>query len=255
MALFLKRINEAVRRQHWDAIFIEFVIVVLGVMIGNMVANWNAERLEAKAGDTLILQALPVVELTAKNAGEMIAYYDVVHAYGERATRAWADPALLDDEQFVVSAYQASQIIILFETSSVFGTAIGADAIRNIDDKDLRWAMLGKLSTTADGMTMKDVDGPYREHVRNLIPLAIQEAIRAKCGDQTDGYMVRLPKTCGLDLPASQFAQTAAGLRAHPELVGELAWQMSLVANIQATARNSKQRDLELIRLIKQHLH
>lgn len=109
---FLKRIGAAVRAQHWGAICIEFVIVVLGVMVGTMVANWNSDRPEANG-------------------------------------------------------------------------------------------------------------------------------------------LLELPKACDLELPASAFAGTAAALRAHPDLPGQLGWQLSLVNNFRATARAQRDADLRLIGLMR----
>jgi DNA-binding transcriptional regulator of glucitol operon len=40
----LRRVVEHLKHQHWTAILIYLVIVVLGVFIGIQVSNWNAER-------------------------------------------------------------------------------------------------------------------------------------------------------------------------------------------------------------------
>lgn len=42
--MILSRIIEHVRRQHWTAVFLDFIIVVMGVFIGIQVSNWNAAR-------------------------------------------------------------------------------------------------------------------------------------------------------------------------------------------------------------------
>ena len=42
----LKRLGQALRRQDWATIAIEFVLLVLGVFLGIQVANWNESRLE-----------------------------------------------------------------------------------------------------------------------------------------------------------------------------------------------------------------
>ncbi|MEZ5982764.1 MAG: DUF6090 family protein [Parvularculaceae bacterium] len=36
------------KKQHWTAVFLDFVIVVLGVFIGIQVSNWNASRIERR---------------------------------------------------------------------------------------------------------------------------------------------------------------------------------------------------------------
>ncbi len=42
--MLLRRITKHVQNQNWFAVFIDFLIVVVGVFIGIQVANWNGER-------------------------------------------------------------------------------------------------------------------------------------------------------------------------------------------------------------------
>ncbi|NVJ65942.1 MAG: hypothetical protein HWE16_05585 [Gammaproteobacteria bacterium] len=42
--MLLRRITQHIKNQNWFAVFIDFVIVVVGVFIGIQVANWNEER-------------------------------------------------------------------------------------------------------------------------------------------------------------------------------------------------------------------
>ena len=42
--MILRRVIEHTRKQEWTAIFIDLVIVVVGVFIGIQVSNWNIER-------------------------------------------------------------------------------------------------------------------------------------------------------------------------------------------------------------------
>jgi len=44
--MLLRRITKHVTDQNWFAVFIDFLIVVVGVFIGIQVANWNEERIE-----------------------------------------------------------------------------------------------------------------------------------------------------------------------------------------------------------------
>ena len=42
----LRRVTEHVKAQNWFAVWLDFVIVVVGVFIGIQVANWNAARVD-----------------------------------------------------------------------------------------------------------------------------------------------------------------------------------------------------------------
>jgi hypothetical protein len=48
--LILRSVLRHVRDQNWFAVFLDFLIVVVGVFIGIQVANWNDERREAALG-------------------------------------------------------------------------------------------------------------------------------------------------------------------------------------------------------------
>ena len=52
--MILARITHAIRRQNWFAVALEFLIVILGVVIGFQVTAWNALRLENTRTSVLI---------------------------------------------------------------------------------------------------------------------------------------------------------------------------------------------------------
>lgn len=47
--MILRRLVTHLKDQHWTGVFIELLIVVLGVFLGMQVSNWNAERAERSA--------------------------------------------------------------------------------------------------------------------------------------------------------------------------------------------------------------
>ena len=48
--MILRSVMKHVHDQNWFAVFLDFVIVVVGVFIGIQVANWNEARREDSAG-------------------------------------------------------------------------------------------------------------------------------------------------------------------------------------------------------------
>lgn len=51
--MLLRRITNHVRDQNWFAVFIDFLIVVVGVFIGIQVANWNSDITEQARGESI----------------------------------------------------------------------------------------------------------------------------------------------------------------------------------------------------------
>ena len=67
--MILQRLSLSIRKQDWFTVFVETMIVVLGVFIGLQVNNWNAER-QRQASERDYLERLhrDVVELTQRRA-------------------------------------------------------------------------------------------------------------------------------------------------------------------------------------------
>jgi len=100
----------------------------------------------------------------------------------------------------------------------------------------LRRNLTTVLTADYEPVGFNAVATPYREHVRQLIPDAVQDRIRKVCGDRNvtrpgSQYLVVLPPTCPLKLDPAEAAKIATVLRAHPELVPELNWHLAAVAN------------------------
>jgi hypothetical protein len=229
--MILRRLSANLRAQNWTAIVVEFVLVIIGVFLGILAANWNLERVERR--ETASLLSVLDAEL-----GEMLidldsmdAYYAVSGRYARRALAGWRGDAAVSDNEFVIAAYQASQINGVGTNSSVWADIFGADNLRNIDDLPLRQNLRNLMAYDYDLVDLSAAMSRYREEVRKVIPDALQDAIRERCGDvqKPNGTLV-LPATCDLVLPAGEAAQTAAALRARRDLVGELNWHEALVA-------------------------
>ena len=67
--MILRSVTRHVRDQNWFAVGIDFLIVVIGVVIGIQVANWNAERMERS-------QEVGYVQRLAEDLRQDIETYD-----------------------------------------------------------------------------------------------------------------------------------------------------------------------------------
>ena len=229
--MILRRLSHNLRNQNWTAIAIEFVLVVLGVFFGILAANWNLERVERRETGKLLSQLETELGEMVVDLDSMDTYYGVSGRYATRALAGWRGDPTVSDSEFVIAAYQASQINGVGTNSSVWAEIFGADNLRNIDDLPLRRNLRSLMTFDYDLVDLTAAMSRYREEVRKVIPDAQQRAIRGSCGDiqKPDGTLV-LPATCDLALPAAEAARTAAALRARPELVGELNWHRAGIA-------------------------
>ena len=230
--MIYKRFAANLRAQNWFAIGIELGIVVLGVFIGTWVANWNQERAEKRDIAKLLDQMRPQLEETQRIGASQRLYYAATRRYAETALAGWARNPKVSDSDFVIAAYQASQIVGNVTVGQNIALALGGDQVRKIDDVGLRNAAMRVILFDYQPISVAAMLTRYREDVRQIIPDSIQQRVRDECGDQrsANGFLV-LPPTCAMMLPPAEAAASAAELRAHPELVRELRFHLAQVAS------------------------
>jgi hypothetical protein len=251
--MILGRVSAGLRRQDWMAIGIEFLIVLLGVFIGTQVSNWNEERVEKRETQRLVVELGPALQSFLDFFDSARSYYATTRAYSDTAFAGWRGDPRVSDDQFVIAAYQASQIYTFGINGSSWATIFGSDQLRNIDNPQLRRS-LAFLMTYDYAQLEAALATRYREDVRQTIPEDIQDAIREKCGDrEIPGVLggLELPQTCHLTLPEGRFAAAAAALRAHGDLVGELRWHRAVVASYLANLQPIEEQSHEVLRLVQ----
>lgn len=232
--MIFRRIATQLHAQNWSTVAIELAIVIAGVFIGVEAANWNQQRQE-RNHTTLMLSQVQV-ELTqfTKFLDGVDAYYATTGRYADRADAGWNGDPLVSDEEFVIAAYQASQVTAVDNNSTVLAQIFGAQDLQNIEDLDIRRSLSRVMTFDYGTVSLASVASKYREEVRKVIPNHIQSAIRKRCGDRRlsgPDSAFGLSSNCDLDLPNAEAAAIAADLRSRSELQGELRWHRAAVAN------------------------
>ena len=251
--MIFKRFAANLRAQNWFAIGIEFAIVVAGVFVGTQVSNWNAERLERADTARLIAQLQPELRAQVDFYDTAKAYYATTRRFAEVALAGWTNDPKVSDSDFVVAAYQASQIQGIGTNSSTWANIFGAERLRSIDNPIIRRDLSFLMYSDNSSIGINAVDTPYRRNVRRVLPIAVQDVVRTKCGDYTPDNrpnVVLLPPTCPLHLPAEQAAASARALRAHPELIDDLQWHVAAEAAFLANLKVFEDTTHKLLREI-----
>jgi hypothetical protein len=248
--MIFKRAIAKLRAQDWTAIAIELAIVILGVFIGTQVSNWNAERLDRRQTQIMLTRLKPELRnILAIYAGAR-AYYGVTSPYSKIAFAGWRRDPAVSDQDFVIAAYQASQIYSNSTNNATWATIFGADRLRTIDDPGIRTDLSYLMYADTTPISTLSMNTRYRENVRRIIPVEIQEAIRDRCGDRRppdNPQLFYLPTRCDVQIPPEAAAKAAAKLRSHPELEEDLQWHVAAVASYLAnmTAFETRTKTLE----------
>ncbi len=229
--MILRRLSQSIKQQNWTAIWIEFVLLVAGVFLGIQVSNWNTARVDQKRADELLVRLINDMHSEKLNIEAIRDYYATTAAYAKTALREFEKPGSVNPETFVISAYQASQWQDVSSSRSTFEEIVATGAISLIHDAEARDLLIGYYEydlTKSISITSRP---RYREMIRGVMPYAIQEAIKATCGDQTK-FVYRatyssLPKQCDIDVPAQEIERAAKLLLAEPGFEQALRYQLS----------------------------
>lgn len=224
------------KKLDWKHLLTELFVVVLGVFLGMQVSNWNDERRDAARVERLLEELRPQIEVQLEVIDYLDVYYENTLAYGDDALAGFASDASVSDRDFVIGAYQASQVQGNGLNVEIWAAIFGGDMVLEIDDPSLRLALANVLASQNNNLDWRMLDTRYREHVRRVIPDDIQRIIRTECTDieveseRTQTTLYALPAECEIDLPDERFAAAARLLRAAPDLTEELLEHRSDVA-------------------------
>jgi hypothetical protein len=93
--MVLRRVTEHLSKQHWTAVFLDFVVVVVGVFLGIQAANWNEsrkERAEERRFYAQILDDLRVDQQSLKWSQKRADTFDVAAEDTLRALLPFVQP-------------------------------------------------------------------------------------------------------------------------------------------------------------------
>ena len=251
--MILRRVIDHFRKQEWTAIFIDFVIVVLGVFIGIQVSNWNAARVDSKRADDYLSRLRDDLMNDVDELDARRDYWRNVSAYGEAAV-AYAEQGVLAEGskwKTVLAFYQASQLWRFAVTDVTFLELTSAGELGLIRNERLRTA-LAKYYNDVDvrrRVGVYQLVPPYRDMVRGATPLAVARYILDRCSSQ--GALDQSFVECDAAVDEETAGAILAGYLVRPGLIDELRyWVTSLdliidSASIDATSARALAGDIE----------
>src|SRR6476659_2656522 len=106
----IRRIREHVAGHNWFAVAIDLAIVVVGVFLGTQVSNWNQARIDRERAASYRERLVDELMFNGRQFRQQIAYYETAKRHGLAALTALEHGRESGGEEFVVDAYQATQI-------------------------------------------------------------------------------------------------------------------------------------------------
>jgi hypothetical protein len=187
--MLLRRIIGHFRQQEWTAIAIDFVIVVLGVVIGIQVANWNESRVLRERERALLQQLLVDLESDRATGEFGVEAADRIDDAAEALLAALEDVpqvATISDADLMRSLLHAGYAYLPQGNRATYEEMISTGALGRMRDLDLKRA-LGDYYRWASGgrqwdVLLRDEQFAYLASIRGLLTREQSAWARASFG-------------------------------------------------------------------------
>ena len=224
--MILRRLSQSLKEQNWTAIVIEFILLVSGVFLGIQVANWNSDRVDNARAKAYLMRINADLGADLVNYHDRLRFWGDVSNYGVKglAYAETSDAKSATQWQLLLAYFQSSQVAEFYTTDSTFEELKSAGELGLIKDTRFRDSLAQYYSL---GFNPLLTERPrYREHVRGMIPLEIQNYIWNNCySTSTDSIQKMLPCQSPIDEQAA--AEIVNSIRKDKTLMSELRYWMS----------------------------
>lgn len=245
--MILSRVIEHVKAQNWTAVALDFVIVVMGVFVGLQVQEWNTARSDRARGRHYLERINADLETDINNADDKIAFWKEVSALGEEGL-AFAEIGAIEGRSnwdLLLAFFQASQVSEYVATTTTYDEMRSVGELGLIRDIELR-RLISQYYTNAFQRAVTEYPA-YREHVRGVIPTAIQSYIWTTCYNSDPDNNQQLI-ACASPVAEARAGEIVKAIAANEALMAELRYWIStmqvasLIADdrIEEASRNRK---------------
>lgn len=246
--MLIRRLRDDAARQNWLGVGLDLLILILGVFLGMQVSNWNAARLDENKGQVYRARLAADLEANLKDLQNREVYYTVTRDHAQAALDALDQPVSANPGQFLIDAYQASQIAPRKLRRFTYDEVISTGNVEILGDAKLRNRLTNYYTDAATMEVTFDNVPAYREHLRLVMPARAQRAIRDQCKevvqlDEDGASTSTLTRDCVIAFKPGQALADASAVRAIPSLRSDLT---RLIAD--------KDVKLELLRSLRDHL-
>lgn len=237
--MLLRSLSENLKTQNWAAVFIELLVVTVGVFIGIQVSNWNENRLTMERANVLTQRLYTDISTAGRQIRRFYHYHEDVLANAERTLQILLGEQDASKSDLLVSAYRASQYSLVTTRRSNYEELVATGGINLITDKELQEAAIEYFNSKMLEYARKSgIESKYRSLLRETIPVAVNRKIRLACGDDArpENYTIKYPQPgdlmgfeCSPDLTQLEIDTAVAALRENESIIPALRLRIAIM--------------------------
>lgn len=246
--MFFRSIKRHLEEQNWTAIWIDFLIVVVGVFMGVQVDRWYQDRKDLAAGEVYLQRIANDLATDVESINDRVDFWKGVSNYGDQAIRYFETEDLANDSswQTLLAFYQASQLWRFGSTDTTYLEMRSSGNLDLIQNHALRNEIVNYYVSAARLAPELFRHSPeYRETIRGLIETDVQDYIWENCyrSENYDQWLL----DCDAPISEEKSLEILKSIKKHPEILGQLRfWNRNLKVTADVVG-STKLKALKLI--------
>ena len=234
--MLLRRITKHVTDQNWFAVFIDFLIVVVGVFIGIQVSNWNAAQADKLLAQEYLQRLHSDLTSDQRSASTRAEFNASVVSYGAKAL-AFSESGAGEQQvnwETVLAYFQASQVWHLSLSNATYVEMSNSGDLSLIRNQELRKSLADYYVTSPvinASFIVKHVPA-YRETIRSLTPSSVTQHVWTHCFE-AQGYYYQKLLPCDSPITENQAKDILDIFLAEPEIKPQLRSWMSTLKTLE----------------------
>lgn len=242
--MILRSVTQHVKNQNWFAVWLDFLIVVVGVFVGIQVSNWDQARKDnALAADYVQRIELDIKDQITQLDG-VIDYYSIAYQHAQSAQSAYQQTDESLGKEFIIDLFQASQRINVRIINATYNELLSTGRVVNIKNSQVRNLITSFYHRIGATQQTINETNPYRRLIRLHMDAKIQAKILDNCGDvyleeNESTFIIMLPKQCDVSIDDALLADEISTLKSNQLIRQELKFHLTILRGQLGSLKNA----------------
>ena len=224
--MILSSVTKHVKEQNWFAVFIDFIIVVVGVFVGIQVSNWNQIQIDNNTAGEYIARIQSDLLDNVRDMNHRNEYFSLVKTHAIAALKDFDKQPESLGQQFLIDSYEASQSLPRLIGRDTYDELLSVGALNTISNLATRQRLAQYYRSSVTSQSILVFVPSYQNELRSTMPYKAQKPFRmGSCShafttDSTGAPIIKPSNSCDLNLSKQQLINAISeiqmsGLKPH----------------------------------------